>query len=104
MPFCGNCGTQLGRKCPACQFVNPLSFIYCGMCGVRIQAEAALAPALASENIFAANGIQPEAPSPSQLVGERRIVTVILADVRKSTDLQRIGTEACGDHRPCLQI
>jgi class 3 adenylate cyclase/predicted ATPase len=95
LPFCGKCGTQLGRKCPACQYVNPMDFIYCGMCGVRIQPEPVLLPSAVQEIQFPANSSQPEKLLSSPLVGERRIVTVILADVRRSTDLlERIGTEA----------
>ena len=95
MPFCGNCGTQLGRKCPVCFYVNPLDFTYCGMCGIRIQEEPVSVPQAVPEQVFESSASSVTARVPNQLVGERRIVTVILADVRKSTDLlERIGSEA----------
>jgi len=95
MPFCGRCGTQLGRKCPTCQNVNPLDFTFCGMCGTRIQEEALPVLPAAGEKVTVPSTRSAAAGQPTQLVGERRIVTVILADVRKSTDLlERIGSEA----------
>ncbi len=104
MLFCGMCGTRLARACPACGFHNPPEFRFCGMCG------AALEPALAAEPLLASVSIPPapaEPPpplpsplappqplGPAQLEGERRVATIVIADVRGSTQLlEQVGTE-----------
>lgn len=96
MRFCGQCGAQLGTVCPHCGFNNPPAFHYCGMCGARL-ADAAVPPPPPAPDDPAALQPEPElAPAaPTPLAGERRIATVILADVYKSTDLmEQLGTEA----------
>ncbi len=108
MRFCGNCGTALTRVCPECQFVNPVTYRYCGMCGtafspnefgLQLTAPTKTFPngshtrtpgLIAAETGPAANA-EPAAP----LSGERRVATVIFADVKGSTELlEKIGTEA----------
>ncbi len=105
MQFCGQCGARLVGVCPECGFVNPPDNRFCGMCGARLSEEsipdqpprsphesegtapASVAPPLKPSPVL-------EVPTPV-LVGERRQATIILADVKGSTDLlERIGTEA----------
>jgi predicted ATPase/class 3 adenylate cyclase len=100
MRFCGNCGTRLGLVCDACGFVNPRHHRFCGYCGTRL-AEAATvgaAPAdFAPESVPAAASLpgQARAAEPVHLAGERRLATVLLADVCSSTKiLEQIGTES----------
>jgi len=57
--FCGSCGEQLGRACPACGEVVALELAFCTSCG------AAMAPA--------------EAELP--IVEERKVVSVLFADL-----------------------
>lgn len=86
------CGTEIARVCPKCGFSNPLDFRFCGMCGVP------LAPTPEQgggepvrHTLF--DTVQPTT-RPS-LEGERRVVTVIVADVTGSTQLlEEIGNEA----------
>lgn len=101
MLFCGMCGARLARACSTCGFHNPPEFRFCGMCG------APLEPALATEGLLPAVVAQGassvEIPAPSllasepgatQLEGERRVATIIIADVRGSTQiLEQVGTE-----------
>ena len=105
MQFCGMCGTRLARACPACSFSNPPDFCFCGQCGTPLPQKPGLdrhlqlqAPAEVSEPRPPEAATRPlSAPSqlPVQLEGERRLATVILADVTGSTDLmEQIGTEA----------
>jgi class 3 adenylate cyclase/tetratricopeptide (TPR) repeat protein len=61
--FCGSCGIPLGRPCAACGEVVPVGLVYCTACGVE------LAP--------------PPAPTPS--AEERKVVTVLFADLVGST-------------------
>ena len=92
MKFCGQCGTQLGIACPSCNFVNPLDYRFCGMCGSRLSDAVAPTPSLQLQLPLEPVGIN---HTISPLEGERRIATVILADVRSSTDLmEQLGTEA----------
>jgi len=107
MKFCGMCGTRLARACPACGFANPPDFRFCGQCGTPLIEEPA--PALWSQPLHVEDqvSILPGSASlanlpiyqfidsPTSLEGERRLATVIITDVRGSTDLlERIGTEA----------
>ena len=115
MRFCGLCGTRLARACPACGFANPPDFRFCGQCGTPLTEQPALAPRpqppppiedqvptlpgpapLTSLPIYQFTNLPSyqftDLPS---LEGERRLATVILADVTGSTDLlEQIGTEA----------
>ncbi len=111
MLFCGICGAQLARRCPACGFVNPLAYSFCGMCGVSLGAvaEAETPPASLpeppeligesqSQDISSSpptmGGYEPTSGVPP-LTGERRVATVLLADVCGSTRiLEQVGTEA----------
>lgn len=116
MRFCGMCGTPLTRVCPVCQFVNPVNFLYCGMCGTPLQAESATLPAAKqpAQKISATSAIQaqqstalsslPASPAttkePAQplIEGERRVASVIFADIKDSTILlEQLGTEAWVD-------
>ncbi len=121
MRFCGQCGAQLGNPCPGCSFTNPLTYRFCGMCGLSLAGAStsasaaqlalpldapppALLPGLPVDGAPSQGphpGLlpaRPEAPAPgllAPLAGERRIATVILADVCNSTDLmEHLGTEA----------
>lgn len=95
MLYCGKCGALIGQTCSNCHNVNPLDFIFCGFCGTRLQIEASAAPAVLPQSSFDTSIEQVSLSSSKQLTGERRIVTVLLADVYNSTDLlERIGTEA----------
>ncbi len=110
MRFCGMCGTSLTRTCPQCQFINPVNYRFCGMCGTALEVEVNLRPALPQRFSLASQarqvppasaspqaGPSEAAPSPSSaaLDGERRVATVIFADVKGSTELlEHLGTEA----------
>lgn len=100
--FCGMCGTVLARACVVCGSTNPLVFRFCGQCGTSLLESEIDSPVALPEPQLLAHEPSSE-PSVSdalvptheiQLEGERRLVTVILADVSQSTDLlEEIGTE-----------
>ncbi len=113
MLFCGMCGTLIARECSNCGSVMPLSFQFCGKCGTRFAeevdvpvSEPATAEQLTPEPTTAepvqelaapepAREPAPGALRPSPLTGERRLATVVIADVKSSTLLaEQIGTEA----------
>lgn len=99
MSFCGRCGARLGVACPNCGFENPPSYGFCGKCGKELSAAPAPTPPPQQPLALKPSG-SPLTPATTRssvtpLAGERRIATVILADVYRSTDLmEQLGTEA----------
>ncbi|HSQ40213.1 MAG TPA: adenylate/guanylate cyclase domain-containing protein, partial [Anaerolineales bacterium] len=87
------CGTRLALVCPTCGTVNPRVYRFCSECGAPLTAESA--------PFIAVTPLEQEPlpePRPSSdiavLEGERRVATIILADVKGSTDLmEQVGTE-----------
>ncbi len=95
MKYCGYCGTRLAQVCPMCDFANPLDYRYCGMCGAPLTEEPVSKRPRQPQLPFVAASALPTALPFGQLEGERRVATVILADVQSSTNLiEQIGTEA----------
>ena len=64
--FCGECGTALAQTCPSCGTPNAPSVKFCGECGTALGATTAPAAA---------------APVPSAPAAERRLVSVLFADL-----------------------
>jgi class 3 adenylate cyclase/tetratricopeptide (TPR) repeat protein len=65
--FCGNCGTPLARTCPSCGSQNPPANNYCAACGTPLRSESAQ--------------LEQPAPTPVSDSGERRLVSVLFADL-----------------------
>ena len=81
--FCGECGSRLERICPRCHVVNPPQFKFCGECGQVLDKPPLVSP-------FDYKEPQSYTPkhladkiltSRSTLEGERKLVTVMFADV-----------------------
>src|SRR5262249_12112527 len=102
--FCGECGARLEVVCAACQTRNPPGQKFCGECGARLgggPSQAATDPAPSRPDRFAS----PESYTPKHLAekiltsrgaleGERKIVTVMFADVAGFTSMsERLGPE-----------
>ncbi|MBV8979630.1 MAG: AAA family ATPase, partial [Acidimicrobiia bacterium] len=69
--FCGSCGSALGGPgCPSCGFANPAGQRFCGQCGTRLDDAAPLPP-----------------PAASSSAGERKLATILFADVVGFTSL-----------------
>lgn len=116
MRYCIQCGTLLARVCLQCGYANPSNAHFCGMCGFSLNAGFTTHAAPYAGNGNAARFVEPERkeeqlllatpPSvrsadgsetliPRELTGERRMATVLIADVHGSTQLmEKIGTEA----------
>jgi class 3 adenylate cyclase/tetratricopeptide (TPR) repeat protein len=104
MKFCGQCGTQLGWTCSVCSAINFPDHRFCGQCGTirteELAAEGTSQPAAITPDAKAAPDVSLEAvlspdTPPATIEGERRLATVILADVVGSTDLlEQLGSEA----------
>jgi class 3 adenylate cyclase/tetratricopeptide (TPR) repeat protein len=67
--FCGDCGSPLAAACPTCGTENPAGQRFCGQCGTPLQAAPALEPVREAA------------------VSERRLVTVLFADLVGFTPL-----------------
>jgi class 3 adenylate cyclase/tetratricopeptide (TPR) repeat protein len=70
--FCGECGTRLSAACPACGTPNAPGTKFCGECGTALADAVAAAPATST---------------PTTVTAERRLVTVLFADLVGSTTL-----------------
>jgi class 3 adenylate cyclase len=71
--FCGQCGAALAAGCPACGFANPEGFRFCGQCGASLGGELTAPP--------------PAAATPAPTQDERKLATVLFADVVGFTTL-----------------
>src|SRR5262245_38516222 len=71
--FCGSCGNALAAVCPSCGSPNPAGQRFCGECGTALTT-AAPAPVA-------------EAPSAKGTVSERRLVSLLFADLVGFTTL-----------------
>lgn len=109
MAFCGRCGTPLSRTCPNCQADVPPDFAFCGRCGTHVgTVEApggpqaapggtsdAPTPGALTEDTSTAVATAPVLSTPSGAAltapplreGDRRIVTVLFADLSGFTAL-----------------
>ena len=87
--YCGECGTRLSLLCPQCGSENLAGEKFCGECGHDLR-RPQKAPAI--------DYAKPEAYTPkfladkilttrNALEGERKLVTVLFADVANSTSI-----------------
>jgi class 3 adenylate cyclase/tetratricopeptide (TPR) repeat protein len=87
--FCGKCGSKLEKVCPKCNFSNPSDFKYCGKCGNALEGLQAGPPIDYSKPHsytpkFLADKIL---ITRSSIEGERKLVTVLFADVANYTSM-----------------
>jgi class 3 adenylate cyclase len=94
--FCQNCGQPQERLCPNCGTANSVQAKFCLNCGNRLVADAAtsasaLNPSSEARLARLAAAAPPQLArkmkSAAQVIGERRIVTALFADVVGSTSL-----------------
>ena len=89
--FCGQCRSELVRRCPACDAANPASSRFCGDCGTNLRVDS---PAVAARGRC------------SRPI-ERRQLTVLFCDLVGSTALSaRLDPEdfsaIIADYRRCI--
>jgi class 3 adenylate cyclase/tetratricopeptide (TPR) repeat protein len=82
--FCAVCGSPLSRRCPACDAENASSSAFCEDCGAALGTPASTTSAQQSE---ASSERAADALAANSLEGERKIVTVLFADLKGSTTL-----------------
>jgi len=82
--FCSNCGASLELRCPACGHVNAPGGRFCNECGEALRPAAVRgAPQAYTPQHLAARILT----SRGALEGERKHVTVLLADLKGSMEL-----------------
>ena len=72
--FCGQCGTRVAVVCPTCGHHNPPGDRFCGECGTALAADSS--PATVADD-----SSMPTAAEPAGVEAERRLVTVLFADL-----------------------
>lgn len=89
------CGVLLAVPCQRCGFPVAISHRFCTQCGIAVQDKHPVdTDASISEKTNIGIIQQENMPRFGVLEGEKRIATVLMADVRSSTDLlEDIGTE-----------
>jgi len=88
--FCRGCGAPLARACPACGAELPEDASFCDRCGAR----AAAAPAPSPSSYTPAHLAARIRATSAALEGERKLVTVLFADVAGSTAIaERVDPE-----------
>jgi class 3 adenylate cyclase/tetratricopeptide (TPR) repeat protein len=76
--FCGECGSRLSAICAACGAVNSPTARFCGDCGARLSADAGPEAVVSALGTPGGVPIHTGLPTP---VAERRVVTVLFADM-----------------------
>jgi class 3 adenylate cyclase len=85
--FCGECGARLSGRCPSCGAENPPRQKFCGECGVALAA-ASDEPRFRSPQAYTPKHLAERIlTSKAAVEGERKHVTVLLADLKGSTEL-----------------
>ena len=81
--FCSNCGASLELRCPACGHVNAPGGRFCNECGEALRPAVRGAPQAYTPEHLAARILT----SRGALEGERKHVSVLLADLKGSMEL-----------------
>jgi len=89
MQFCGKCGAKLENICPQCHSSNPSDFRFCGKCGHDLtQPKEALAVDYCEPQSYTPKFLADKIlTTRSSIEGERKLVTVLFADVANFTSI-----------------
>jgi class 3 adenylate cyclase/tetratricopeptide (TPR) repeat protein len=86
--FCGGCGSRLEKPCPQCGHKNPPQFRFCGECGQSLEQLPASPVDYAAPHSYTPKFLADKIlTSRSSMEGERKLVTVLFADVANFTSL-----------------
>ncbi|MBC2717819.1 MAG: AAA family ATPase, partial [Desulfobacteraceae bacterium] len=87
MQFCVECGNKLETPCPECGFSNAPSFKFCGKCGHNLK-EPIEPPDYSEPQSYTPKFLADKIlTSRSSIEGERKLVTVLFADVAGFTSM-----------------
>src|SRR3954470_18054126 len=98
--FCGSCGSALERVCPACGTSNPADTRFCGACGTGLEATGASSAAPPAPSAPTSGTATTTAAAGGPELEERKVVTVLFADLTGSTELA--SSMDAEDLRPVL--
>jgi class 3 adenylate cyclase/tetratricopeptide (TPR) repeat protein len=88
MKFCGKCGAKLERLCPDCGFSNLPDFLFCGRCGRSLSKKVEPQVDYTSPQSYTPKHlVEKILTSKSAMEGERKVVTVLFADVANFTSI-----------------
>jgi class 3 adenylate cyclase/tetratricopeptide (TPR) repeat protein len=82
--FCGECAAPLAALCHGCGAANPSDSRFCGQCAAPLRPHVKPAPTLVAPPPHLAEKIL---TSQASLVGERKTVTILFADLKSSMEL-----------------
>ena len=94
MKFCGECGQKFEIKCPKCGFSNSPSFKFCGECGYQLTQPPEASPVdYSAPQSYTPKHLAEKILIPrSSIEGERKLVTVMFADVAGFTSCLKSWT------------
>jgi class 3 adenylate cyclase/predicted ATPase len=86
--FCNVCGARLALRCAGCGQSNPAGSRFCNACGQGLAATPQRSPRFASPESYTPRHLAERIlTSKSALEGERKLVTVLFADLKGSMEL-----------------
>ena len=86
--FCGECGLSFASSCPFCTFQNEGGERFCGGCGRSLTVFTASEPKLSSRQTYTPRHLAEKIlSSRAALEGERKLVTVLFADIKSSMEM-----------------
>ena len=86
--FCEQCGARLARACPSCGAEVAAEARFCGGCGAALAAGAPATGRFADPQSYTPKHLADKIlTTRAQLEGERKLVTVLFADVKGSMEL-----------------
>jgi class 3 adenylate cyclase/tetratricopeptide (TPR) repeat protein len=105
--FCGECGLSFVSRCLACGFANEATERFCGGCGASLTPSAPPEPRFGPPQTYTPKHLAARIlDSRAALEGERKLVTVLFADMQSSMELlaDRDPEEARRVLDPVLQL
>jgi len=87
LKFCGECGARLALLCAACGAANAPTQKFCGECGAALTQSAPAVKFASPDAYTPAHLAEKILTSKSALEGERKLVTVLFADLKGSLEL-----------------
>ena len=85
--FCGECGARLEAACTACGAANPPGNKFCGQCGAALLPGPTTGKFASPESYTPKHLAEKILTSKTALEGERKLVTVLFADMKGSMEL-----------------
>src|SRR5262249_37059489 len=87
LKFCNQCGSALKVSCAKCGFTNIPAAKFCGDCGSSLTPDASVGSAKRTQ-IAVPDPVAIDSSAPP-VDSERKLVTVLFADIKGSTELEQ---------------